>query len=182
MGPLYTVGHSTRALDELARACRAHGVETIADVRSFPGSRRNPHFSRASLEQTLPARGIGYLWIPALGGRRRRPAGAPPSAWRVPAFAAYADHLNTAEFRAGMGELLVALAEAPTAVMCAEASPYRCHRRLIADFAELHGIEVQHILDERRRERHKVTPFARRYGELIAYEAGEDGQLALPLA
>lgn len=180
MGPLFTLGHSTRAFDQLVAMCRSHGVGAIADVRRFPGSRRSPHFARSALEESLPAEGIGYRWLPALGGRRRRPKGAPPSAWRVEAFAAYADHLNTPEFRAGFEELLAMLAARPTAVMCAEASPYRCHRRLISDFAELHGIEVVHLLDERRVERHRRTPFARRAGDDVLYDEG--AQLALPIS
>jgi uncharacterized protein (DUF488 family) len=176
---LFTVGHSTRSFEELVAICAAHGLGAIADVRSFPGSRRSPHFARQALEQALPAHGIGYVWIPDLGGRRRRPKDAPPSAWRVPAFAAYADHLRSPAFRAGFDQLRAAMARGATAIMCAEASPYRCHRRLISDWAELHGIEVVHILDEHRRERHKVTPFARLAGDDVVYEA--DAQLALPL-
>jgi uncharacterized protein (DUF488 family) len=176
---LFTVGHSTRSFDELVRSCDAHGVRCIADVRRFPGSRRSPHFARQSLEQALPARGIEYLWIPKLGGRRRRADDAPPSAWHVDAFAAYADYMNGAEFRSGFDRLLAAMSSTPTAIMCAEAMPYRCHRRLISDWAELHGIEVQHIFDERRRERHHVTPFAARAGDDVIYEPG--GQLELPL-
>ena len=179
MEPLFTVGHSTRALDELVAICEAHGVSAIADVRRFPGSRRSPHFGRRSLEETLPARGIRYRWIPELGGRRRRPRDAPPSAWQVDAFAAYADHMRGPEFRAGFDRLLAMMAGGPTAVMCAEASPYHCHRRLISDWAELHGIGVTHLLDEHRAERHHVTPFARRLGDDVVYEAG--GQLELPL-
>jgi uncharacterized protein (DUF488 family) len=179
VGPLFTVGHSTRALDELVRICAAAGVAAIADVRRFPGSRRSPHFARQALEETLPAHGIAYFWLPALGGRRRRSASAPSSPWRVDAFAAYAEHMRTPEFRAGLDRLLASLADRPTAIMCAEASPYRCHRRLISDWAELHGIEVVHLIDERRRERHQVTPFARRAGEDVVYEG--DPQLQLPI-
>jgi uncharacterized protein (DUF488 family) len=180
MGPLFTIGHSTRSLAELVGSCEAHGVSGIADVRSFPGSRRNPQFARPSLQQTLPAHGMRYVWIPKLGGRRRRASAAPPSAWRVEAFAAYADHMNSPEFRAGFDELLAAMAAGPTAIMCAEAFPYSCHRRLIADWAELHGIEVVHILDEHRSERHRVTPFAARAADGVVYAPG--GQLGLPLA
>jgi len=179
VGPLFTVGHSTRPFEELVRICETHGVGAIADVRRFPGSRRSPHFARQLLEEALPAHGIAYLWIGALGGRRRLVPGAPPSAWRVPAFAAYAAHMGGCEFRAGFDALLAAMAVHPTAVMCAEASPYRCHRRLIADWAELHGIEVIHLLDDRRRARHHVAPFARRAGDGIIYGAPE--QLALPV-
>jgi len=182
VGPLFTVGHSTRSLDELVAICEANAVGAIADVRRFPGSRRSPHFARASLEETLPARGLRYLWVPELGGRRRRPRDAPPSPWRVEAFAAYADHLRSAEFRAGVDRVLETMAARPTAIMCAEASPYRCHRRLISDWAELHGLEVVHLIDEGRRERHRLTPFARRAGDDVVYDAETDAQLALPLA
>jgi uncharacterized protein (DUF488 family) len=177
---LFTIGHSTRSLAELQGACAAHGVGAVADVRRFPGSRRSPHFARQALEQSLPAAGIGYRWIPALGGRRRRARDAPPSAWRVDAFAAYAEYMRSAEFTAGLDQLFATMAttRGPTAIMCAEASPYRCHRRLISDWAELHGIEVLHILDERRSERHQVTPFARLAGDDVVYEA--TGQLELP--
>jgi uncharacterized protein (DUF488 family) len=180
MGPLFTVGHSTRSLDELVRLCDAFGVHAIADVRRFPGSRRSPHFVRQALEESLPARGIDYLWLPALGGHRRRTADAPPSPWHVEAFAAYAEHMGTPAFRDGIEELLSSLAARSTAIMCAEASPYRCHRRLISDWAELHGIEVLHVLDGERSERHHVTPFARRAGDGVVYEASP--QLELPLA
>jgi uncharacterized protein (DUF488 family) len=179
MAPLFTVGHSTRSLDELIAICAAHGVGAIADVRRFPGSRRSPHFARRALEESLPAHGLRYRWIPELGGRRRRPPAAPPSAWQVEAFAAYADHMRSTEFGAGFARVLEMTAGGPTAIMCAEASPYHCHRRLIADWAELHGIEVVHLLDEHRRERHHVTPFARRAGDDVAYDAG--GQLELPI-
>jgi uncharacterized protein (DUF488 family) len=159
--------------------CEAHDIGAIADVRRFPGSRRSPHFARQALQQSLPAHGIEYLWLPALGGHRRRAAGAPPSPWQVEAFAAYAEHMTTPEFRSGLDELMVSLAARPTAIMCAEASPYRCHRRLISDWAELHGIEVRHLFDDRRSERHHVTAFARRAGDDVVYEAGP--QLELPI-
>jgi uncharacterized protein (DUF488 family) len=179
MGPIFTVGHSTRTLDELLQVTAAAGVEAIADVRRFPGSRRSPHFARQALEESLPAAGLGYAWLPALGGRRRRPRDAPPSAWRVDAFAAYAEHMRTQDLRTGIAALLALAARRPTAVLCAEASPYRCHRRLIADWLSLHGVEVIHLLDERRREPHAVTPFARRAGDDVVY-LGE-AQLELPL-
>lgn len=180
MGPLFTVGHSTRTLDELVRICKTAEVRAIADVRRFPGSRRSPHFARRALEASLPAGGIDYLWLGALGGHRRRAANAPSSPWQVPAFAAYADHMRSAEFHDGFTRLLAWAANRPTAIMCAEASPYRCHRRLISDWAELHGIEVVHLLDEHRHERHKVTPFARHAADGgVVYEA--EPQLWLPL-
>src|SRR5688500_6201563 len=120
--PLLTVGHSKRSLEGLLALLRAHGIARVADVRRFPGSRRYPQ----------------------LGGRRERPPAAPPSPWRVPAFAAYADHMETAEFRMTMRRLLDEAADTDTAVMCAEAFPYQCHRRLISDWAELHDVAVEH--------------------------------------
>jgi len=178
VGPLFTVGHSTRTLDELVRICNEGGVRAIVDVRRFPGSRRSPHFARQALEESLPADGIDYSWLPALGGRRRRAADAPPSPWQVEAFAAYADHMQSPEFRAGIEQLISSLTERATAIMCAEASPYRCHRRLISDWAALHGIDVVHLIDEGRSERHHVTPFARRAGDDVVYEASP--QMELP--
>jgi uncharacterized protein (DUF488 family) len=179
MGPLFTVGHSTRSFAEFVHICEAHGASGIADVRRFPGSRRSPHFARASLEQELPQHGVRYVWIPKLGGRRRRRPDAPLSAWRVDAFAAYADHMCTPEFRAGLDELFGSAALGPTAILCAEASPYRCHRRLISDWLELHDVEVVHLLDDHRRERHQLTSFASRVGDDVQYAVTE--QLALPL-
>jgi uncharacterized protein (DUF488 family) len=179
MGPLFTVGHSTRTFDELVRICEAHGIRAIADVRRFPGSRRSPHFARKALEESLPARRIDYSWVPKLGGRRKLPADAPPTGWKIEAFAAYAQHMRGPEFRAGIDEVLAWAASRPTAIMCAEAWPYRCHRRLIADWVELHGIEVLHLIDEERADRHQPTPFARRVGDDVFYEA--ESQLELPL-
>lgn len=177
---LFTVGHSTRSLDGFLALLRAHGVERVADVRRFPGSRRNPHFGLEPLRDQLRAAGLGYGWYPQLGGRRTRIAGAPPSPWRVAAFAAYADHMNSAEFRVTMRRLLDEAADASTAVMCAEAFPYQCHRRLISDWAELHGISVEHILDDERRERHRLTPFARFARGQVTY-ADEAEQVPLGL-
>jgi uncharacterized protein (DUF488 family) len=177
---LFTVGHSTRTFDELVQICAANGVVAVVDVRRFPGSRRNPQFGRRVLESTLPANGIAYLWIPELGGRRHRARSAPPSPWRVAGFAAYADYMRGPDFRAGIDQLLAHCALGPTAVMCAEASPYRCHRRLISDWAELHGIEVVHLFDGRRRQRHQVTPFAHRAGDDVVY-AADGAQLSLTL-
>ena len=183
MGPLFTVGHSTRTLEELLSICAANGVTAIADVRRFPGSRRHPQFGRGALEESLPAQGVAYLWMPALGdaaavraARRLRPGGSPASP-------PTRTTCCTSEFRDGIDQLLASLAVRPTAVMCAEASPYRCHRRLLSDWAELHGIEVVHLLQEKRRERHRVTPFARLAGDDVIYlmDTGWAGQLALPL-
>src|SRR5687767_13757750 len=159
--------------------CSASMASNVADVRRFPGSRRNPHFALEPLRDALRAAGLQYGWYPQLGGRRTRVAGALPSPWRVPAFAAYADHMNSGEFRVAIRRLLDEAADARTAVMCAEAFPYQCHRRLISDWAELHGIAVEHILDDERRDRHRITPFARLARGRVEY-TDEPALTALP--
>ena len=175
---LYTIGHSTLAAEAFVQVLRSHGIEGVADVRRYPGSRRHPHFGRDALMASLPAAGVGYEWYEALGGRRSRAKGAPPSAWTVPAFAAYADYMTTAGFRAAMTRLLEWAARVPVAIMCAEAVPYRCHRRLISDWAELHGVPVTHLRSAQRSERHHVADFARRDGDgHVVYQQ----QVALPL-
>jgi uncharacterized protein (DUF488 family) len=170
--PLFTVGHSTRPLEEFLGILEAHGVALVADVRRFPGSRRHPQFAQEALRAALADHGVDYLWMPALGGRRARARGAPPSPWRVVAFAAYADHMTTPDYRAAAEALADEARRRPTAVLCAEAFPYSCHRRLVSDWAELHGIPVEHLLSAARRDRHRVTPFARRRGDLVVYEEG----------
>ncbi|HSL82766.1 MAG TPA: DUF488 domain-containing protein [Thermoanaerobaculia bacterium] len=174
---IYTVGHSTRGLPELVAVLRAHGVELLVDVRRSPGSRRHPHFSRESLERALPAAGIAYLWLEGLGGRRPgRRSGterSPHTAWRVPGFASYADHMETDEFREAAAVLLARASHATAAVMCAEALPERCHRRLLADWLTVQGAEVVHILDEHRTRPHELPDFARVEGTRLIYDGGQ---------
>src|SRR4051812_32280433 len=125
---VWTIGHSTRSLDELIELLRAHEIALLADVRRFPASRRHPHFARESLERALPAVGIEYCWLPDLGGRRSANKASPHTAWRVPAFAAYADYMQTAAFVQNAQQLLARAGTSRTAIMCAEALPQRCHR------------------------------------------------------
>jgi uncharacterized protein (DUF488 family) len=172
MPPLYTLGHSTRSIDEVIAACREHDIARVADVRRYPASRHNPQFGRETLMRALAVAEIDYEWLPALGGRRSRGKDAPPSAWRVPAFAGYADYMLTPEFRAAIVPLMATARREPTAIMCAEAVPYQCHRRLISDWVALHGMEVTHILDVGRSEPHRVTEFARLDGDDVRYDRG----------
>ncbi len=141
---LFTVGHGTRSAPELAAVVAHAGVGRLVDVRRFPGSRRHPHLSRDGLERELPSLGIAYEWCEVLGGRRSRVEGSRHPAWRNDAFAGYADHMDSDEFRSALDDLLSRL---PLAVMCAETLWWRCHRRLIADAATLAGAEVVHLLD-----------------------------------
>jgi uncharacterized protein (DUF488 family) len=128
---IYTVGHSTRTAEEFIALLEAHGVQQVADVRTVPKSRRNPQFWSDALEASLAEADKGYRWFPQLGGLRKTSADSPNGAWRNASFRGYADHMLTAEFAEGLAALLEFAAEAPTAIMCAEAVPWRCHRSLI---------------------------------------------------
>lgn len=179
MPTIWTVGHSTRPLEGFHAVLEAHRIELVADVRRFPGSRRLPHFGSEPLAATLAARGIGYQWVPELGGRRRAPsdvaAEGGESAWRHPAFRAYAAHTESEEFAAGLFALLMAASGLRTAVMCAELLWWRCHRRLIADVVLSLGLPVVHIRDAGPAERHRLTPPARLVGGRLSYAAVQSG-------
>ncbi|HET7228848.1 MAG TPA: DUF488 domain-containing protein [Longimicrobium sp.] len=146
--PVYTIGHSTRTIEEFIALLRENGVEVLVDVRRFPGSRRHPHFGSGALEASLAAAGIGYRHAEALGGRRASgiSATSPNTAWRNEAFRAYADYMATPPFRAALGELIDLSRERTAVIMCAEAVPWRCHRRLITDALLARGIPVLDII------------------------------------
>ena len=164
---IYTIGHSTRSLDELIRLLLENGVARLADIRRFPGSRRYPHFSRESLAQTLPEHGIEYEHIPQLGGRRKESADSPHTALRNAQFRGYADHMLTAEFQEGMQRLLSS--DKTTAIMCAEAVPWRCHRNFVSDELVRRGIEVVHIIGFGSCKRHELNPIARIESDHLVY-------------
>ena len=140
-------------------------MTALADVRRFPGSRRHPHFNSESLAGAVPL----YVHLPGLGGRRARVAGSPNGGWEVGAFQGYADHMATPEFAAGLVRLEALGRAAPTAMMCAEAAWWRCHRRLVADALVVRGWEVVHLAAGGRAVRHELTPFAVRDGERLSY-------------
>jgi len=143
---LYTIGHSTRTLEELIEALHAHSIQTLVDIRSFPMSRRLPHFNRESLEKTLPQANINYVWMKGLGGMRKRIRDDSPNvALRNASFRNYADHMLTQEFESSIRELIKLAEEARTACMCAERVYFRCHRMLLSDWLLAHGHEVLHI-------------------------------------
>lgn len=157
---IHTIGHSTHTFEVLVALLHAHGVQQLADVRSFPGSRRHPHFARHHLEAALPEVGIAYRWMPGLGGRRKGLPDSPHTAWRVEGFRAYADHMQTVEFAAALAELESWARTAPTADMCAEAYFRRCHRQLLSDALVVRGWEVYHIASRSEPVRHVLPPFA----------------------
>jgi uncharacterized protein (DUF488 family) len=158
---IWTVGHSTRPLDAFLELLDRHRLVTVADVRRFPGSRRYPQYAEAALRVSLAEHGIGYRWLPALGGRRRPRPDSPNIAWRNASFRGYADHIESAEFADGLEELLELSGRLRTTLMCAEAMWWRCHRALIADVLCVRGIEVVHILDAQHTVVHPYTSPAR---------------------
>jgi uncharacterized protein (DUF488 family) len=173
--PLFTLGHGTAPAEVLLDLLQQAGIRQLVDVRTAPGSRRNPDAHRMAMQQRLPEHGIGYRWERRLGGWRSAPADSPDTALRNRAFAGYAAHMRTPEFRAAIDELLAAAAGTPTAVMCAESLWWRCHRRMIADFAALaRGVDVIHLMHDGRHQPHRPTDGVRlgRDGQLI-YDGGQ---------
>lgn len=167
---IWTVGHSTRSAAELDQILSAHQIEALVDVRSFPGSRRYPHFNQLALSKGLEHVGIQYVHCPKLGGRRQPTLHSKNTAWKNASFRAYADHIETEEFRMGIEELLEVSSRKRTAIMCAEALWWRCHRSLIADYLKARGIEVIHILDVKQSEDHRYTSAARILEGRLTYE------------
>jgi uncharacterized protein (DUF488 family) len=167
IGPVFTIGHSTRTLDELVVLLTEHGVGTLADIRTAPGSRRMPWFAKAALAAELPAHGIGYEHVPELGGLRKPRPDSINTAWRNDAFRGYADHMATEEFERGV-ERLLALPR-PVAAMCAEAVPWRCHRSLLGDHLVASGVPVIDIIGAGSAQPHRVTPFARVIDGRVTY-------------
>lgn len=169
VGRIWTIGHSTRSLDELVDLLRGHGVDWLADVRTLPGSRRMPHFDREVLEPELHRRGIGYSHLQALGGLRKPSAGSTNLGWRNISFRAYADYMQTQPWRDGLDQLLDLAGRHAVALMCAEAVPWRCHRSLIADALTIRGVEVLDITGKGRATPHALTAFARVEGDRLTY-------------
>jgi uncharacterized protein (DUF488 family) len=167
--PVYTIGHSIHAAEAFLALLRTHEVRQLADVRLIPKSRRYPHFAREALEVSLPAAGIDYRHFPDLGGHRRPLPDSVNSAWRVEAFRGYADHMQTPVFRAAVTALLSYAAGARTAVMCAEAVWWQCHRRLLADFLLVRGVPVLHILSTTAPKPHELSDFARPTADGVIY-------------
>ena len=168
---LFSVGHSTRTFDELVALLRAHGVASVVDIRTVPKSRRHPHVAKESLEKTLPAAGLAYQHVRALGGLRKPRPDSGNAAWQNESFRGYADHMQSPEFAAGLAQLIAIAGAQPTAMMCAEAVPWRCHRQLVADALLAMGIEVLHIMSETKANLHKLTSFAQLDGTRVTYPA-----------
>jgi uncharacterized protein (DUF488 family) len=174
----WTVGHSTRNWDDFLGLLARHGIRAIVDVRQFPSSRRFPQFNGPVMAEGLAAVGIEYIHEVDLGGRRRPLAESPNTYWRHAQFRGYADHQATPAYQAALERLIQRAERQPTAILCAEAVPWRCHRQLIADSLTLRGFEVRHILSGERADLHTLNPAIRLYtGNKFHYAADE----SLPL-
>jgi uncharacterized protein (DUF488 family) len=170
MATLYTIGHSTRGLDELVESLQSHSIQTLVDIRSFPMSRRLPHFNREALEKTLPAAGIQYVWMKDLGGRRKKSREDSPNvALRNDSFRNYADYMLTPDFERAIADLIKLGEESRTAYMCAERVYFRCHRMLVSDWLVAHRHEVLHIGDARPPKPHKLMAEARLVDTQVIY-------------
>jgi len=170
-GSVWTVGHSVRSLEDFLQLLAENRIEAVADVRRYPGSRRWPHFAQTSLAMSLEKRGLVYLWLPELGGRRTPRVDSPNTAWRNPSFRGYADYMETDAFAEGLESLVNLALGLRTAVMCAEALWWRCHRGLIADVLRWLGFEVIHILGPGSTSSHPYTSAARIVGGRLTYSA-----------
>ncbi len=169
MATIYTVGHSTRSLEDFIRLLQSFSISRLVDVRTVPRSRRNPQYNRESLPEPLQAAGIVYTHLPELGGLRRPRPDSLNTGWRNESFRGYADYMQTTGFETGL-QVLIGLSEQDrVAIMCAEAVPWRCHRSLIGDALLVHGFEVEDIMDIGKSQPHKLTPFARVDGIKITY-------------
>ena len=182
MDRLLTVGHGTLKAERFSQLVRDAGVDLVVDVRRFPGSRRSPHFGRGPMAAWLPARGAEYRWLPALGGRRSPSPASANTGLRNPQFRAYADHMSSEEFAAGVAELLRLQAGRVAAVMCSEAVWWRCHRRLLADHLVLiEELIVEHLFHDGRLVPHPLTPEARPAAGRVVYGEASNEHLADPL-
>ena len=168
---IWTIGHSTHGIIEFVAMLQAHHIDALADVRRFPGSKRCPHFNQEQLSTYLAREGIEYVHFAELGGRRRAQSDSPNSAWRNEVFRGYADYMMTEPFQLGTQRLVELAARKRTAIMCAEALWWQCHRSLIADFLKAHNAIVQHILSATKTQEHPFTSAARIVDKKLSYSA-----------
>ena len=187
---IWTIGHSTRTIDEFISLLQENEIKLLADVRAWPGSKRYPHFNKDALTESLNARGIRYEHFPELGGKRKSKPDSRNTAWRNASFRGYADHMETEQFQKGIERLLAltrndpesirgrnkrdgweAVTPSAIAIMCAEAVSWRCHRSLIADYLKARGVEVLHILGANKVDPHPYTPAARIVNGELSYAA-----------
>jgi uncharacterized protein (DUF488 family) len=167
---IWTIGHSTRSIEEFKQILSNNQIGALVDVRTFPGSRRYPQFNKQQLSQSLHSLGVEYVHLPELGGRRKSRPDSKNTAWNNEGFRGYADHMETSEFKKGIEALLEVARQQRTTIMCAEAVWWRCHRSLISDFLKSQGVKVVHIIDAKKSEEHPYTPVARIVNGSLSYE------------
>lgn len=173
---MWTIGHSTRPIDAFVALLKAHGIQHLVDVRTVPRSRHNPQFNTELLATSLKHVGIGYRHMPQLGGLRKASKDSINTAWRNASFRGYADYMQTDEFRQALDDLTRQAHAGQTAIMCAEAVPWRCHRSLIGDALVSVGWTVLNIMTEKRADPHVLTPFARVDHQGVSYPAPADNE------
>jgi uncharacterized protein (DUF488 family) len=178
---ILTIGHSTRTWKAFLDLLRAHRVKRVIDVRSIPRSRHNPQFNRETLSTKLRAARIGYVHLRKLGGLRHARRDSPNTGWRNASFRGFADYMQTSEFEAGLHRLIKLAGQKRSAIMCAEAVPWRCHRSLIADALTVLGIHVEDIMSMKRSQIHSLIPFARVQGHRITYPIRNRGGGRFPV-
>lgn len=172
---LFTIGHSTRQLDEFIELLRSNGIKRVIDIRTVPKSRHNPQFNRDMLGPSLRSAGIGYVHLKKLGGLRHARSDSVNLGWHNASFRGFADYMQTPEFVEGLERAIKLAKQKPSALMCAEAVPWRCHRSLVADALLVRGIQVEDVVGRSSPRPHKLTPFAKIRGKKITYPAEESG-------
>jgi uncharacterized protein (DUF488 family) len=166
---IWTIGHSTRDLDDFIALLTENRIEALADVRSFPGSRKFPQFNAENLAESIPAAGIEYIPFKQLGGRRKVRKDSPHTVWRHPAFRGYADFMDTDDFKKGIDDLLKLAGKKRSAIMCSEAVWWRCHRSMISDYLKSIGVTVTHIMAPGKTDEHPYTSAATIVDEKLTY-------------
>ncbi|MDQ2839762.1 MAG: DUF488 domain-containing protein [Acidobacteriota bacterium] len=174
MSPVFTIGHSTRMAEEFIRLLKAFKIELLADIRTIPRSRKNPQFESGVLSEALRNEAIDYIHVPALGGLRHPNKDSINTAWRNDSFRGYADYMQTEAFFTAIADLICIARNKRTAMMCAEAVPWRCHRSLVSDALLARGIGVIDILSATSSKEHKLTPWAQVEGTRVTYPKAED--------
>jgi uncharacterized protein (DUF488 family) len=172
---IFTIGHSTHPIETFLGLLAQHEIGLLADVRSYPGSRRWPQFNQDELQASVERAGLTYRWLKALGGRRSsKRADSPHTAWRIPAFRAYADYTETPEFAAALDEAIEAATTARVAIMCSEGLWWRCHRRIVSDHLTVRGWDVRHIMPDGKLVPHALADFATIRDGRIVYDGGQN--------
>jgi uncharacterized protein (DUF488 family) len=168
---IYTIGHSTRTIEDFVKLLQAYEIEVIVDVRKIAKSRHNPQYNEDELSKSLATHNVSYLRIEGLGGLRHTTTGSVNTGWENLSFRGYADYMQTSEFTGSIQQLIEVATERRTAIMCAEVVPWRCHRSLIGDALEVRHIPVEDIISEKSSRPHQITPFAQVIGDTITYPA-----------